>query len=204
MPDSDMSANHSLLRRFLEAESEAMLKTLRFYLLRSGLAGEQAVGLAAVELLNEVAVEALEHADRFRPSGQPRAWLLGIAANLIKRKQSERARLMRKEPLVRDLNPGQEGALSEDELFDRLLSWGQESPEGIVQREQDLEKRLAGLSQSDRQVIQLAVLGGMNGEEVARELGVPAGTARVRLHRALGRLRKAWQEQAPEETNGYG
>jgi RNA polymerase sigma factor (sigma-70 family) len=204
MPDSDMSANHSLLRRFLEAESEAMLKTLRFYLLRSGLAGEQAVGLAAVELLNEVTVEALEHADRFRPSGQPRAWLLGIAANLIKRKQSERARLMRKEPLVRDLNPGQEGVLSEDELFDRLLSWGQESPEGIVQREQDLEKRLAGLSQSDRQVIQLAVLGGMNGEEVARELGVPAGTARVRLHRALRRLRKAWQEQAPEEANGYG
>jgi len=204
MPDSDISANHSLLRRFLEDESEALLKTLRFYLLRSGLAGEQAVGLAAVELLNEVAVEALEHADRFRPSGQPRAWLLGIAANLIKRKQSERARLMRKEPLVRDLNPGQEGALSEDELFDRLLSWGQESPEGIVQREQELEKRLAGLSQSDRQVIRLAVLAGMNGEEVAREMGVTAGTARVRLHRALRRLRKAWQEQAPEEANGYG
>jgi len=204
MPDSPKSANYSLLRKFLEDETEPLLKTLRFYLLRSGLAGDQALTLAAVELLNEVTVEALEHADRFRPSGQPRAWLLGIAANLIKRKQSERARLMHREPLVRDLDSRNEESLSEDELFDRLFTWGQESPEGIVQRRQELERRLVGLSPGDRQVIQLAVFAGMNGDEVARELGVAPGTARVRLHRALRRLRQVWQEQAPEEANGYG
>ncbi len=204
MPDSPNSANHSLLRKFLEDETEPLLKTLRFYLLRSGLASDQALALAADELLNEVTVEALEHADRFRPSGQPRAWLLGIAANLIKRKQYERSRLMQREPLVRDLNSRDEESLSEDELFDRLFTWGQESPEGIVQREQELERRLVGLSPGDQQVIQLAVFAGMNGDEVARELGVTPGTARVRLHRALRRLRHAWQEQAREEANGYG
>jgi hypothetical protein len=37
--------------------------------------------LLTAELLNEVVVEALAHADRFQADGQPRAWLLGIAAN---------------------------------------------------------------------------------------------------------------------------
>ena len=77
-------------------ESETLLATLRYYVTRAGLAHSQTASLAAAELLNEVVVEALEHAERFRPDGQPRAWLLGIAANLIKRQQVARAKRNRR------------------------------------------------------------------------------------------------------------
>ena len=158
MPNSPNSANHSLLRRFLEDETEPLLKTLRFYLLRSGLASDQALALAADELLNEVTVEALEHADRFRPSGQPRAWLLGIAANLIKRKQYERSRLMQREPLVRDLNSRDEESLSDDELFDRLMTWGlsrQEQSQDVTGEYVDQSARLEQLEAARQRLLEI-------------------------------------------------
>ena len=93
------TANQDLLRQFIAGESEALLGTLRYYVVRAGLANGRDAASAAGELLNEVVVEALEHADRFKPSGQPMAWLLGIAANLIRRKQAERSARNRREPL---------------------------------------------------------------------------------------------------------
>jgi hypothetical protein len=65
------TANRTLLRRFIEKNAETLLGTLRYYVVRAGLADRQGATLAAVELLNEVTVEALEHADRFRPGVQP-------------------------------------------------------------------------------------------------------------------------------------
>ena len=114
---STQTANQSLLRHLIENETSALLGTLQVYVVRAGFVHGQGATLAAVELLNRVVVEALEHADRFRPSGQPRAWLLGIAANLIKRERAERSRRERREPLVRDMVPNLQESLSEDELF---------------------------------------------------------------------------------------
>jgi RNA polymerase sigma factor (sigma-70 family) len=196
------TANRTLLRRFIEAEAETLLGTLRYYLLRAGLADSQGATLAAVELLNEVVVEALEHSDRFRPSGQPMAWLLGIAANLIKRKQVERATRSRREPLVRDLYPGVGDTLSEGELFDRLATFT------LVDLAQDLEANeaastiLAQVSEDDQHVLRLAMLHDLNGKELAQELGVTPGAARVRLHRALNRLRDAWHALQGQKDEG--
>jgi RNA polymerase sigma factor (sigma-70 family) len=179
------------LRQFLETETEALLGTLRFYVVRAGLAVEQGAGLAAVELLNEVAVEALDHADRFRPAGQPRAWLLGIAANLIKRKQATRATRNRREPLAHDLVPGSHETMTEDEVFDRLVALATGDPAQELAESQEVDAILAHVSEGDRRVLRLAVLHELNGEELARALGVTPGAARVRLHRALHRLRAA-------------
>ncbi len=187
--------NRALLRQFIAGEAESLLTTLRYYLLRAGLTDGQGATLAAAELLNQVVVEALEHADRFRPSAQPRAWLLGIAANLIKRQQAERAARHHREPLVRDLCPEAQGTLSEEELFDRLAGLGQAGPAQALEALQGAAAILAHVSDDDRQVLRLAVLHGMNGKELAQALGVTPGAARVRLHRALNRLRAAWPVQ---------
>jgi DNA-directed RNA polymerase specialized sigma24 family protein len=40
--------------------------------------------------------------------------------------------------------------------------------------------------------LRLAVLHDLTGEALAQELGIKPGAARVRLHRALNRLREAW------------
>lgn len=79
--------NRTRLRQFIEAEAGVLTRTLGFYLSRAGLT------ISAEELLSEVVVEALKHEERFNPARPPRAWLLGIGANLIRRKQAELARL---------------------------------------------------------------------------------------------------------------
>jgi RNA polymerase sigma factor (sigma-70 family) len=187
------TASRTWLRRFIQEETETLLGTLRYYLVRAGLADAQGAALAAVELLNEVVVEALEHADRFRPSGQPMAWLLGIAANLIKRKQAECATRNRREPLVRDLYPDAQGTLSEDELFDQLAALTVAEPALAWESNEAVSAILAHVSRTDQHILRLAVLHDLNGEELAQELGVTPGAARVRLHRALNRLRAAWR-----------
>ena len=205
MEQTDTStANRTLLRGFIEAETETLQRTLRYYLLRAGLANGQGAALAAVELLNEVVVEALEHADRFRTSGQPKAWLLGIAANLIKRKQVERATRNRREPLVRDLYPGVGDALSEDELFDRLAALTAAPPGQDLEANEGAAVILAHVSEGDQRVLRLAVLHNLNGAALAQELGVTPGAARVRLHRALNRLRHAWHVQEGQKGESDG
>jgi RNA polymerase sigma factor (sigma-70 family) len=198
MDQTDAStASRTRLRQFIQEETQTLLETLRYYVIRARLADAQGATLAAVELLNEVVVEALEHADRFRPSGQPMAWLLGIAANLIKRKQAERATRNRREPLVRDLYLDTQDTLSEDELFDRLAALTVAEPAQDWESNQAASAILAYVSKTDQHILRLAVLHDLNGEALAQELGVTPGAARVRLHRALNRLRAAWP--APEQ-----
>src|SRR5690349_2492914 len=70
------------LKDYLEHENESLLRTLRMYVARASLAeGETQIRRVADEVLGEVTIEALAHADRFDASRAPAAWLLGIAAN---------------------------------------------------------------------------------------------------------------------------
>lgn len=162
-----------------------MTRTLDVYLRRAGLS------ISAGELLNDVVIEALKHEARFNQQRQPRAWLLGIAANLIRRKQAELARLDRREPLARDLYPGDEP--SDDEVFDWLAVFASGSITSLAELEanETVNRLLAGVSADDARVLRLAILSGMDGETLAGELGITPGAARVRLHRALNRLRRA-------------
>ena len=91
------------LRDYIAAESDQLLAVLRMYVVRAGLASFAEAAPIAEELLNDVVIEALEHSDRFTPGRAPLNWLLGIAANLIKRRRAARARRMQREPLARDL-----------------------------------------------------------------------------------------------------
>ncbi len=186
----DRTTGTTRLRQFIETEAESLVGILRYYLARANTPGD-GLASAASELLNEVVIEALQHEARFEPTGQPRAWLLGIAANLIKRRQVETARRNQHEPLVRDLYPTLEGDLSDGELFDRVANLV-----GMTEDELDADAQVAALlrplSPDDQHIIRLAVLHGLDGDALATELGIHPGAARVRLHRALNRLRTAY------------
>ena len=194
MPENEPTA----VRQFIEAESDSLLAALRFYVLRSGLARGTAVTLLTAELLNEVVVEALAHAERFQADGQPRAWLLGIAANLLKRRQVERAKREQREPLVTDLQAAATDGLSEAELFDRLAACATPDATGQIEADEAVAAMLNLLAPADRQIVQLAILLEMDGTAVARALNLKPGTARMRLHRALNRLRQAYGEAQHE------
>jgi RNA polymerase sigma-70 factor (ECF subfamily) len=179
-----MAQVESRLRQFIEHESGALVGTLRYYLYRAGLMPSEA---AAKELLSDVIIEALEHEERFR-GGQPKAWLLGIAANLVKRRRAEVARQERREPLIRDLH-ADEAAMSDDELFDWMASLTGAVEE--IEASDEAAHLLSRVSPDDARVLRLAILCGLDGDALAAELGISPGAARVRLHRALNRLRTA-------------
>lgn len=62
--------------------------------------------------------------------------------------------------------------------------------EGLLTR-MDVEQAVGGLSIADQQLIALRYERDLSQPEVARMLGIPEGTVKIRLHRLRGRLRKA-------------
>jgi RNA polymerase sigma factor (sigma-70 family) len=159
------------LEAFIELESGSIAKTVRYYALRSGLASGAGISQLADELFNDMVVEALRSADRLKADMHPKAWLLGIAANLIKRRQTEMAKRDRREPLMRDLYPDMEDTLSDDELFDRLPVTSYDTLEDL-EADETIQHLLSGLAKSDADLLRLAILHDMSGEALAKALGV--------------------------------
>lgn len=203
---------------YVEENAESFARTLRGYVSRAGLAWGEAVPEAAMEVLQETVLEALKSSHRFDPSGRPAAWLLGIAANIIKRRQVKQAIRHKYEVAVMDAAGGRsEDSSSEmrsdSELFDYLASLtvkrgitplhtkhrpvllARDDVEQNFVSNEAVEALLGRLSPEDQSVVRLAVLEGFEGDVVARRLSVKPGTARVRLHRALKRLQKIIEEQ---------
>lgn len=54
-----------------------------------------------------------------------------------------------------------------------------------------MKQLLETLTATDRSIVLLCVLGGYSSEEVGQITGISAGNVRVRLHRALGALRRS-------------
>jgi RNA polymerase sigma-70 factor (ECF subfamily) len=177
------------LRDTLERETGPLLRTLRHYVLRAGLATHETADTAAHELLNQAAVEALADVERLADVREPAAWLIGIAANLIKRQRDDCARLNRREPLIRDLVPAPDADLSDGELFDQLARWADADPGHEIETQEQIDRLLAHVSTADQEVLRLAILHDLSGGRLAAALDTTPGAARVRLHRALSRLR---------------
>ena len=59
----------------------------------------------------------------------------------------------------------------------------------------DLHAALAGLSERDRRLLEMRYEEDMTQAMIARRLGIPEGTVKVRLHRARDKLRRAYVPQ---------
>ncbi len=183
------------IAEFITDNIPSLLGILRSYVQRMGLARGEEVTAAAVDVLQEVVVEALDHADRFDPTAQPMAWLLGIGANVIKRKKVELAKRSWRERFIGDLSLEQQEPLSEDELFDQITVYTSAGPEEDIEANEQAMLLLSLVSPEDQQLLFLAFLYGFEREALAKKLGITPVAARVRLHRALNRLRLAWRGQ---------
>lgn len=108
-----------------------------------------------------------------------RPWLYGIASNLLSR--HHRAEIRQYKALTRvGVDEATDGHV--DQIEGRVDA---ESTRGL------LAAALAAIPAKDRDVLLLVAWAGLSGEEAARALGVPAGTARSRLHRARKKVRAA-------------
>ncbi|RAY13752.1 RNA polymerase subunit sigma-70 [Actinomadura craniellae] len=109
---------------------------------------------------------------------QARAWLYGIATNLVRRHRRTEVRAYR--ALERTPAEADSGGHA-DRVADRVSA----------QRMQPrLAAALAGLSAGDRDVLLLVAYGELSYDEVALALGIPAGTVGSRLNRARRHLRR--------------
>jgi RNA polymerase sigma-70 factor (ECF subfamily) len=63
-----------------------------------------------------------------------------------------------------------------------------EDPDDLVQR-LDLRAAIAGLDEEQRRLLRLRYVDDLAQPSIAQRLGIPEGTAKVRLHRARNRLR---------------
>ena len=181
--------NQQRLRAYVEQEFKSLVQSIELYVLKFGIAEQDSAFTTAMDVLNDTVVDALKHADRFDSKRSARAWLRGIALNIIKQRRSELHKRREREPLIFDMFQNKQGA-SQDDLFDLVSKISERSAGHTVDEDERIQNLLAGIAETDRHIIRLAILYDMDGQALAEQLGISPATARVRLHRALRRLRQ--------------
>jgi RNA polymerase sigma-70 factor (ECF subfamily) len=150
--------------RLYEAQARDMYR-YALYALGSEPLAQDAVQQAALAAWRNI--RALRDPERFKP------WLFRILCNACKRQ-------LRGKYAARDCD-------SLEERFQDLPEDG--APLG---RALELRQALAALPAGEREIILLSVLGGYGSREIGLTLGLPAGTVRSKLSRALSKLRKEY------------
>ena len=136
----------------------------------------------AEDAAQEGFVKAYRALNRFRHGAEPRPWLLRIVANEARnRVRSTQRRLGLELRLAERFRPGDAAP----------------SPEAAAIAAEDTRGLMAlvnALTDEDRLVITSRYLLELSGEETAAALGIPEGTVKSRLSRALVRLRSTLGE----------
>lgn len=134
----------------------------------------------AADLTADVFLAAIDAAESYEPSrGSPSAWLFGVARNVVAgahrraaRERDAQARLLGRELLdVDDI----------ERMQSRIDAAAQARA---------LYAAIAQLPDGERAVLELVALDELSTNEAAAVLGLRPVTARVRLHRARGTLRR--------------
>ncbi len=130
---------------------------------------------AAQDAVQETALEAFKNIVKLKNEDAAKAWFFGILYNICKRFQREKYRAE-----FTTLELCEE--LSSDETDETVLI-------GL-----DLIRLINALSEQEREIVLLSAVCGYSGKEIAAVTGIPHGTVRSKLSRALAKLR--------EETEG--
>lgn len=148
-------------------------------------------GRIADDLAAEVFTIAFAQRQRYDLAREcARPWLYGIATNLAgtyRRQEQRRYRALAR--------AGAHGvAPSDEDLVAERVSAAAAGPA--------LAAALARLGSGDRDVLLLVAIAGLDQQEVAQALGIPAGTVRSRLSRARTRLRESLGGINPVDSVG--
>jgi RNA polymerase sigma-70 factor, ECF subfamily len=128
--------------------------------------------VSADDIVQETFIRAWRHLPQLRADGRPiRPWLFRVALNLL----TDADRAARSRPVIVPASPAEDPA--DDSGLGRVLD------------RQLLGDALQHLSPAHRTVLVETFYHGRTTAAVARQLGIPHGTARSRLHYALHALR---------------
>jgi RNA polymerase sigma-70 factor (ECF subfamily) len=150
---------------------------------------------AAEDVVQDTWAAVIEGLGRFEGRCALRTWIFGIAANQAR---TRAARDGRSVPL--ETQSDDEPAVDQSEFLPESHRWAghwAKWPEPwpdqqLLSREtlHHIEAAISRLPQSQRAVIQLRDVEGMESDEVCESLGVSEGNQRVLLHRARSRVRR--------------
>ncbi len=130
---------------------------------------------AAQDAVQETALEAFKNIVKLKNEEVAKAWFFGILYNICKRFQREKYR----------------AEFTTLELCEELSS--ADTDENVLIG-LDLVRLINALSEQEREIVLLSAVCGYSGKEIAAVTGIPHGTVRSKLSRALAKLR--------EETEG--
>ena len=139
---------------------------------------------AALDVASETFAQALRSLGALDPERDARAWLFGIAGNLLR--HHRRAELRRLRAYARAAAPKDAG------------SWFDETGTGKLTRD-SLVEALAGLDARDRDALLLFAWADLSYHEIADAMAIPVGTVRSRIHRARQAVRAAVGNAASSE-----
>jgi RNA polymerase sigma-70 factor (ECF subfamily) len=125
------------------------------------------------DLVHATFLTAAKSAGKYDGRSSCRPWLIGIAAQLLRRRRTAFGRLLE---VLSSLGGGARTSID---------------PRQSLDARGDLEKALARLSEAKRITLLMAEVEGLSCAEIAQALGVPIGTVWTRLHAARRELREA-------------
>ena len=143
----------------------------------------------AQDVVEEALVRAHEAGPGFRGERGVRTWMLRITANLC------RDRLRRRRFTAASLD----GPVPIDDVglrFDPVADWDQAIDQRVLAER--LDAAIARLPDDQREAVVLRHRLGLSHEDMCGMLGVPLGTVKSRLARALATLRKDMSETKKE------
>jgi RNA polymerase sigma factor (sigma-70 family) len=124
------------------------------------------------DLLHAAFLAAVASAARYDGRASCRPWLVGIAAQLLRRRRQTFGRFLAVVAVLRGTT----------QTF--------RDPRPELQARTDVGRALAGLSEAKRMTLLMAEVEGMSCSEIATALEVPVGTVWTRLHAARRELRQ--------------
>ncbi|WP_410562692.1 RNA polymerase sigma factor [Amycolatopsis sp. cmx-4-61] len=139
---------------------------------------------AAEDVAAETFLVAFDRRKTFDPTrGELRAWLFGIATNLVSRHRRKEARHYR---ALSRLDPREAAEGHESRVVDSVVA-------------ARVGKALSRLSAGERDVLLLVALGDLGYAEVAEALGISPGTVGSRLNRARKKLNPVLSPEVSDE-----
>lgn len=126
----------------------------------------------AREAVQETWVRVIRHAGKFRGKSSFATWVYRIAVHRCRDVMAQERALARR--------TSRAGSVPQGRDTDADLAW--------------TRSVVGGLPQSEREVVMLCHMRGMTHEQAAAVLGIPPGTLKTRMTRAMGRLREVLGE----------
>lgn len=176
-PPSDPEIMHRLAR----GESSALGELYDRYRkpVRSFVARATSDAEDVDDLVQKTFLEAAKSAERYDGRASCRPWLIGIAAQLLRRRRQSFGRFL---AVLSSL-----GSAARATIVDSQVA---------LQARFDLERALLQISEAKRITFLMAEVERLSCAEIAAALGVPIGTVWTRLHAARRELRRALEEGA--------